>query len=436
MKSVDFVKMGFKNLWRRKLRTILTVMGVVIGTFSIIIMMSLGIAMTEGYKKELSEWGSLTKIEVNQYNYNYDESTGYGVTEKQELNDTLVETLKGINHVRAVTPILTISANLKSGKYQSYISLRGIDPDTIQYFDFPEIAEGTYLSNDTPTALLFGNEACYFYNPHRTSWRYDSESNVDLMNDKIKITFDSTYDDSKTPKYDKLEVAGILEESNSEFGYYAYGTIEQVKKWYKEQAKNNKHSSTNTQKDSFSYDSIWISVDDIKYVQEVQDQIKSMGYGTYSLADNLDSMQETSNMLQLILGGIGAVSLLVSAIGIANTMVMSIYERTKEIGVMKVLGCLVTDIRKLFLFEASIIGFLGGVFGIGLSYLASFLLNKYAPELGSALGMYTGADISVIPVWLALLALAFAVLVGIISGFYPAKRATKISALEAMRSAE
>lgn len=436
MKSVDFVKMGFKNLWRRKLRTILTVMGVVIGTFSIIIMMSLGIAMTEGYKKELSEWGSLTKIEVNQYNYNYDESTGYGVTEKQELNDTLVETLKGISHVRAVTPILTISANLKSGKYQSYISIRGIDPDTIQYFDFPEIAEGTYLSNDTPTALLFGNDACYFYNPHRTNWRYDSESNVDLMNDKIKITFDSIYDDSKIPKYDKLEVAGILEESNSEFGYYAYGTIEQVKKWYKEQVKNNKRSSTNTQKDSFSYESIWISVDDIKYVQEVQDQIKSMGYGTYSLADNLDSMQETSNMLQLILGGIGAVSLLVSAIGIANTMVMSIYERTKEIGVMKVLGCLVTDIRKLFLFEASIIGFLGGVFGIGLSYLASFLLNKYAPELGSVLGMYTGADISVIPVWLALLALAFAVLVGIISGFYPAKRATKISALEAMRSAE
>ena len=438
MKSVDFVKMGFKNLWRRKLRTILTVVGVVIGTFSIIIMMSLGIAMSEGYKKQLAEWGSLTKIEVNQYNYNYNEDTGYGVTEKHNLDDTLVGTILAMPHVRAVTPILNVQANLKSGKYQSYITIVGIDPDTIQYFDFPEIAQGVALSNDNPSAILFGSDACYFYNPKQNgSWRGNSESPVDLMTDKIKITFDNTWDDKKIPKYNKLQVAGVLAKSNGEFSYNAYGTIEQVKKWYKEQQKNDKHSSTSAdKKDSFSYNSIWISVDDIKYVQDVQDQIKAMGYGTYSLADNLNSMQETSNMLQLILGGIGAVSLLVSAIGIANTMVMSIYERTKEIGVMKVLGCLVTDIRKLFLFEASIIGFLGGVFGIGLSYLASFLLNKYAPELGSALGMYTGSEISVIPVWLALVALAFAVLIGIISGFYPAKRATKISALEAMRSAE
>ncbi len=439
MKSVDFVKMGFKNLWRRKLRTTLTIIGVVIGTFSIIIMMSLGIAMSEGYKKQLSEWGSLTKIEVQQYNYNYDENTGYGVTKKHNLDDTLVGTISAIPHVRAVTPILNVQANLKAGKYQSFVTVIGIAPETLQFFDFPEVIQGVTLSNDNPSAILFGSNSCYFYNPKKNNrrWGKNSDSPVDLMNDKVKITFDNIWDDKKVPKYDKLQVAGVLAESNGEFGYNAYAPIEQVKKWYKEQQKNNKHSSTSSEKkDSFSYNSIWISVDDIKYVQDVQDQIKAMGYGTYSLADNLNSMQETSNMLQLILGGIGAVSLLVSAIGIANTMVMSIYERTKEIGVMKVLGCLVTDIRKLFLFEASIIGFLGGVFGIGLSYLASFLLNKYAPELGSALGMSTGSEISVIPVWLALVALAFAVLIGIISGFYPAKRATKISALEAMRSAE
>ena len=141
-----------------------------------------------------------------------------------------------------------------------------------------------------------------------------------------------------------------------------------------------------------------------------------------------------SNTLQLILGGIGAVSLLVSAIGIANTMVMSIYERTKEIGVMKVLGCVVTDIRKLFLFEASIIGLLGGGLGLGLSYLTSFLLNKYAPQIGGALGLNSEYDISIIPLWLAAAALAFSILIGIISGLYPAIKATKIKAIEAMRT--
>ena len=113
---------------------------------------------------------------------------------------------------------------------------------------------------------------------------------------------------------------------------------------------------------------------------------------------------------------------------------MAIYERTKEIGVMKVLGCLVTDIRKIFLFEAMIIGFCGGMAGIGLSYLVSHLLNKYAPELGGLLGFSNASTISVIPLWLATAAVVFAMVIGIISGLYPARRATKIKALDAIRS--
>ena len=87
MKIVDFTSMGFKNLWRRKLRTILTAIGVAIGTFSIVIMLSLGIAMSESYKKQLSEWGNLTKIEINSWNYTYDEETGMGASQEQKLDD-------------------------------------------------------------------------------------------------------------------------------------------------------------------------------------------------------------------------------------------------------------------------------------------------------------------------------------------------------------
>ena len=139
--------------------------------------------------------------------------------------------------------------------------------------------------------------------------------------------------------------------------------------------------------------------------------------------------------MELILGGIGAVSMLVSAIGIANTMIMSIYERTKEIGVMKVLGCVVTDIRKLFLFEAGIIGFLGGLLGLALSYGISYVLNTYGTELGGQLGIASGGDLSTIPLWLAVGAIIFSIVVGMLSGLYPAIKATKIKAIEAMRSA-
>lgn len=131
----------------------------------------------------------------------------------------------------------------------------------------------------------------------------------------------------------------------------------------------------------------------------------------------------------------------VSAISIANTMVMSIYERTKEIGVMKVLGCVVKDIRLLFLFEAGMIGLLGGVVGVGLGYLTSYLINKYGQPLfgalmtgGQPMGDVSQATYSIIPIYLPILGLAISVVVGLLSGYFPARRATKISAIEAMRT--
>ncbi len=427
MKIVDFTSMGFKNLWRRKLRTILTAIGVAIGTFSIVIMLSLGIAMSEGYKKQLSEWGNLTKIQINSWNYTYDEETGMGASQEQKLDDKLAQKLKQLEHVRAVTPILSMSATMKSGKYQSWIQIYGIDPETVQYFDFPEVASGDMISDSNPTGILFGQDSYHFYNPRGGGRNWNNQNQVDLMTDNVKITFEDTYGD-KTPKYMKLNVAGIMGECTSELGYNAYAPLTQVIEWYK------KYNSEYKKKKELKYETIWVSVEDTKYVKSVQDKIKEMGYGTYSMADDLNNVQKTSNTIQLVLGGIGAVSLLVSAIGIANTMIMSIYERTKEIGVMKVLGCVVTDIRKLFLFEASIIGFLGGGFGLVFSYAISFILNKYAPDIGSSLGIYSGYDISIIPLWLAVAALIFSVVIGVLSGLYPAVKATKIKAIEAMRT--
>jgi len=433
MRKGDFIKMGVKNLWRRKLRTTLTIIGVMIGAFSIIVMVSLGIAMSTNYEEQIMQMGSLTTITVSKYYSVQNEITGsYQPPKQKELDDSLVEQLKKIPHVQAVTPVTNISAIIKSGKYESWINIQGIDPDTIPYFEFPEIEEGKMLTSEDTTSLLVGYDSLYFYNPNASYNRYDpdAESPVDLFNDKLEITFDVYGDESTMPNYSKIKIAGKMVESGNEKDWSVYANIEQVLKWKKEL----KRAGVKTY-DEEGYSQILVSVDNVKYVDEVQETIKSMEYGTSSLTDVLKPMQETSNTLQLILGGIGAISLLVSAIGIANTMIMSIYERTKEIGVMKVLGCLISDIRKLFLFEASMIGFFGGICGIGLSYLASYLLNKYGAQIGSALGGFGGGSgkISVIPLWLVLLALGFSVLVGILSGYYPARRATKIKALEAMR---
>ena len=131
------------------------------------------------------------------------------------------------------------------------------------------------------------------------------------------------------------------------------------------------------------------------------------------------------------LGGIGAVSLFVAAIGIANTMMMSIYERTKEIGVMKVIGCSLGNIRQMFLLEAAFIGLGGGVIGNVLSFLMSAAINALVK--GKEMGMTTG-QISYIPLWLVLVSLGFAMLVGTAAGYFPARRAMKLSPLAAIRN--
>ena len=232
-------------------------------------------------------------------------------------------------------------------------------------------------------------------------------------------------------------------QQNSQYDYQCFMSLDTFKKWYMEAIDYLKPSDKKKAiKALKEYETIQLNVDNVKNVSKVEQKIKEMGYQTESLNSYLAPLEQTSNMMQMVLGGVGAVAMLVSAISIANTMIMSIYERTKEIGVMKVLGCCITDIKKLFLFEAGMIGLIGGIIGIVLSYIASFCINKYGGPLFEALMKSTSVmydnsvstSFSIIPIWLPFLAAGFAIAVGVISGYYPAKRATKISAIEAMKT--
>ena len=156
-------------------------------------------------------------------------------------------------------------------------------------------------------------------------------------------------------------------------------------------------------------------------------------------------MEQDARQKQMMLGCLGAISLFVAALGITNTMVMSISERTREIGVMKALGCRVKDVRRLFLMEAACIGLTGGILGMGVSYGVSALMNLAAAaglgggfssgmeELLFAAGPETAMPVSVIPWWLALAAVAFSVLIGLAAGYYPAGKAVAVPALEAIK---
>lgn len=444
MRISDLIKMGFKNLFRRKARTALTVIGVVIGTISIVVMVSIGMGMNASFDSQVMQSGSLTTITVYANDYVYDEVADSGYEVKQKLNEEFIEMVEGLDHVKAATPYIQNWSMLMSGKYRGSAGIVAIDFDTLGAFEYPQIASGAQLGENSQDVFLVGASVSQnFWNPNS---RYGEPIEVDMTKKKVKFQFPGDYPpaEGKSPFVVQMNNVAVMElTDNWEFDQYIFVDIEYYKQLYEKYCKTLASASRKLAMKSIdSYNQVNICVDSIKNVTSVQDELKELGYQTSSMMTYLEPMQQTSEMLQLVLGCIGGVSMLVSAISIANTMIMSIYERTKEIGVMKVLGCYVRDVKKLFLFESGTIGFLGGAVGIICSYIASWAINKYGAPLFQSLMqssyMYMGdgsaTDFSIIPLWLPVAALLFAMFVGIVSGYYPARRATKISAIEAMKT--
>lgn len=428
MSPMDMVMMAAKNLWKRKLRTLLTVLGVVIGTASIVVMMSIGIGLNESYTKELEQWGSLQIIEV--YNYNWDNSGG-----DIKLDDKAVESFEAIEGVEAVAPMVeTYGLIAANNRFVSDVSIRGMDPSLMEEFGYT-VSEGRLLQKGDKMQVVLGAYTKENFRNPKLSWQASMNAGppeVDLFGDRMVFTTDYSYGTKyadSSVKAQRIEVVGVMDGSNQN-AYYTVMPIDQVIKIKEEQERKNQGNyggSSSQKKDKYS--TILVKVDNTDNVMDVQQAIKDMGYTAYSLADSLESINEMTNMIKLVLGAIGAVSMLVAAISISNTMIMAIYERTKEIGIMKVIGAKVMDIERLFLTEAAFIGFCGGAVGIVISYLISFGINYVIKASGQS-----AYNISSIPLWLSGVALLFATLVGIVAGYLPAKRATKVSALTAIRT--
>lgn len=428
MSKLDLILMGIKNLWRRKLRTSLTILGVVIGTSAIIVMLSLGFGLTYFMEDQISQWGSLTTINV--YKKWVDPTLG----EKEvKLDDKAVEALRKLPNVQAISPVLETFGTVINGRYVAQVPIKGIIPETMEDFGF-EVEEGRLLTDRDEFAVVFGKNT-HFWDPKARVYR---EPKINLMKDRMRITLDPNYgydmpgQNRVNYKEYKIKTAGVLVDENMDLSYGIYMPIKDVQLMIRDKEKAEGQKTQG--RSELEYSKIDVKVADVKQVADLQDTIREMGFEAYSLSDALDFIKEQAAIIQAVLGGIGAISLLVAAIGITNTMIMSIYERTREIGVMKVIGASLKDIRDLFLFESALIGLLGGSLGIAFSYLLSFLLNKFgAQAFGEALGMYGATKISVIPFWLVLAAMAFSALIGVLSGYFPARRAMNLSALEAIR---
>ena len=453
MKFSDLLLMSISNLWKRKLRTVLTVLGVVIGITSIVVMVALGNGLKESMLENITSYSSITQIEVSSgRSWNASSSSQ---TEEMLLNDGLINNLKSMEHVTDVYPQLSVSVIAKSGKYMSYMDICGMTQEGLASLDLP-VAEGSLPKNNGEFKLFYGSSVLTNLYEEKTNnypyWDKGELPDIDLMKNPMFIIFDTdAYWSSqnsdggsatKPPKKYLVEASGVMAGEANEWtnnSSSVFCDIDALKTQLKRVFKRNVIPGQPTRKNGKPYNELFytkliVQVDDMENVQALTQMLQDEGYNAYSDAEWIQSETEQMNTIQLVLGAIGAVSLLVAAIGITNTMMMSIYERTKEIGVMKVLGCDIRNIQSLFLLEAGFIGFIGGLIGLAFSYGIGAIINHLlaASDMGAQMGMSGG--ICRIPPWLSPLAVIFAILIGMIAGFLPSLRAMRLSPLAAIRN--
>jgi putative ABC transport system permease protein len=455
MNKLDIVKLASQNLWRRKMRTFLTVLGVLIGTASIVVMLSLGIGLSEIQRQDMERWGSLSIIEVHR-GMIFDPD-GEPVGESKELDDTAVEEINEIPGVSAVSPRFNLYGEVRMGKLEGDLSLIGLVPELMPQLEF-KAASGRLLQAGDSNVMVVGQQVIqnlYDENERRAmekgTWRYDLREEKDpqeMLDQRLAFMVHNNYNFEKKRNYNFL-VVGILDDEYGEHAWQAYAPIEDLKKIRRfvmeGMERNQDHFGPTASKmevrdrenkrNKDVYDSLLVRTESLEKTSQVAQMLRDSGYNCWSIADNLEGFEKTSRTIQAVLGGIGAITLLVAAIGITNTMIMSIYERTKEIGVMKVIGATFGDVYSLFLTEAGLIGLFGGIWGLGLSYGLSYLINQIInSHVNQGMPLEEIMQISLIPSWLALFALLFSLLIGVIAGLYPAHRAVKLSPLKAIRN--
>lgn len=434
MRFRDLAFLVISNLRRMKLRLALTSLGVVIGTSAIVLMVSLGIGLQANMTASLGDLGAATHINV------MGGGMGPGTEDALQLNDRAVESFHGIEHVEAVLPGIYVFAlqNLKYKRYEMYIGPQGVPMESFEKFGY-DLAEGRLPRSESELLLGAAVPASFSFVGKGGGMNMGggpAAPELDLLGKRLVATI-VTYPSEEQMKSDpnappkeekrKFTVVGILEPSDMQTDQSVYVTIDAAVKL------------NNLDRRNVNYETVTVKATSVNSVGEVEQAIRDQGFYTFSAQSMQQELKSVFLIIQGVLGALGGIAMLVAALGIANTMTMSIYERTREIGIMKAVGASNRQIKRVFLGEAAIIGVLGGVGGLLFSAAGAALANLFVQAL-IANQMATGGggptettSFFQIPVWLAVFAIAFAAGVGLLAGVLPAVRAANLDPLTALR---
>lgn len=465
MKFTDVLKQCFFNLWRRKVRTILAVLGVFIGIFSILATVSIGLALSYNLDRQIQNMDGIRVIDIYPGSAGKKDANGK-LIEAPKLNDKLIEELKNIKGVGSVSPLWELQGSTVVGKYSVWTQLRAVRPEMFEYYGKDLLAGQLLKASDVNSVVISErvlHEVLELYGTFDEEGKYQEPQLTDdqikrYMGKSLEHSFDDQYkarysyskgvedDFKKNVKFSitTFKITGILKGSG--FSSESFISEKAAMSIYEEMIKQNPTekekiasyvSAYEEYKKRKEYAHLVVGVERVDDVKTIVKTLEDKGLVVNSMISWFDSIRDMFRMVQLVLGGLGAISLLVAMIGITNTTIMTIYERTKEIGIMKVIGANLKDIRNLFLFESGLIGFVGGFVGVLVALVLSFIANEIFKnaDMGMSLnGDNASSMVSYIPWWLALSALVVATLIGLIAGYLPSRKAMHMSALDSLRT--
>lgn len=401
MRTSDIVKLSTRMFKTNPSRTWLTILGMGVGTGAVVLMVGLGYGLQQIILEEIVFGESMLSIRVT--------ASGDGAL---KLDSSALEGFLAMEEVVDVAPLASFPALITYGGLTGNIFLDAIGP---RYFSYAgvRVSEGRGFSAETEREdrdkiiwsqsilQLFGIEEPEDVLGEEATFRVTVPSR-EKLDEVHEVKIDRTY-----------TIMGINDDSVSMSAIMLLSELES-------------HIGID------SYERVQVRVISDEALEPVSSAIIELGYDVYTLSETVEQARVIFQVVQIVLAAFGGVALTVSAIGMFNTMTVTLLERTSEIGIMRTIGASPSDIKILFLSEAIIVGFLGGVsgivMGVGIGFGLNTMLNFIAARFGG-----TAVSVFAFPMIFLLFIATFSAVVGFMTGVFPARRAAKLDPLEAIR---
>lgn len=439
MRFVDYIRIAMSNLWKRKLRTTLTIFAVVIGATLVALMVSLGVGVQNYVTGQLTALSVPDVISVEpKLNQGLTSimlgATGFGAPQEVEEGQALpylniasltgrdVERIQAVEHVEAVEPAVYVMPR--------WVQLEGDEKKYQTQLLSSPIYEIRQRKLDAGRAFEAGEQGvAVIAHDFLDVWKLDNPE--EALGKTITIRIPQGYQinpfSSKEPEGQDytFQIVGVLQESilSTEISVPVQDAIEMARYF-------NQDDKAYTDKDmGFA---LSVHVEDPDQVDAVARAIENLGdYEAATPEESAGSLAGGFRVIQAVLSIFGLIALAVASLGIINTLIMAIYERTREIGVMKAVGASKGTVRMLFTVEAGSIGFWGGVLGVLTAWVIGQMINVISHW--TFLQDYKSFNISAFPLWLILVVIVLSTGVALVAGLLPANRAANLDPIEALR---